>query len=76
MPGEAAAHSFAADELPAPADFRAQQARGAPETVAKHPANLVDATGADELMMVTHTRLRTGRPPEVLRTLVMALSET
>ncbi|MEU1198209.1 LLM class flavin-dependent oxidoreductase [Streptomyces sp. NPDC005813] len=52
-PDEAAAHSFAADELPALAGFRAQQAHGTPETVAKHLANLVDATGADELMLAT-----------------------
>ena len=35
------------------ASFRAQQAHGSPETVAKHLMDLVAVTRADELMLVT-----------------------
>lgn len=52
-PDEAAAHSFSADDVRALAGFRAQQAYGTPETVAKRLADLVDVTRADELMLVT-----------------------
>jgi len=52
-PDEAAAHSFAPDEARALAGFRAQQAYGTPETVAKRLTDLVDVTRADELMLVT-----------------------
>ncbi|MCW7940710.1 monooxygenase [Streptomyces hygroscopicus] len=52
-PEEAAAHSFTAEETQALASFRAQQAYGAPEIVAKQLTNLADVTGADELMLVT-----------------------
>jgi luciferase family oxidoreductase group 1 len=52
-PAEAAAHSFTAEEAQALAGFRAHQAHGAPETVARHLTDLVDLTGADELMLVT-----------------------
>lgn len=48
-----AAHSFSADDVRALAGFRAQQAYGTPETVAKRLADLVDVTRADELMLVT-----------------------
>lgn len=52
-PDEAAAHSFAPDEARALAGFRAQQAHGTPETVAKRLTDLADVTRADELMLVT-----------------------
>ncbi|MCX4905849.1 LLM class flavin-dependent oxidoreductase [Streptomyces sp. NBC_00878] len=52
-PEEAAAHSFTADEARTLTRFRAQQAQGSPETVAKRLTDLVDLTGADELMLVT-----------------------
>lgn len=52
-PDEAAGHSFTAQEAQALAHFRAQQAHGSPEAVAKQLALLVDVTGADELMLVT-----------------------
>ncbi|MEU0391741.1 LLM class flavin-dependent oxidoreductase [Streptomyces sp. NPDC006208] len=52
-PEEAAAHSFAAEDVQALASFRAQQAHGSPETVAKRLMDLVAVTGADELMLVT-----------------------
>ena len=52
-PEEAATHSFSEEERRALTGFRAQQAYGSPETVAKHLTDLVDVTGADELMLVT-----------------------
>ncbi|MFC9843029.1 LLM class flavin-dependent oxidoreductase [Streptomyces sp. NPDC060223] len=52
-PEEAAAHSFTEEEARALTGFRAQQAYGSPGSVAKQLASLVDATGADELMLVT-----------------------
>jgi luciferase family oxidoreductase group 1 len=52
-PEEAAAHSFTAEEARVLTSFRAHQAHGSPETVAKHLTDLADLTGADELMLVT-----------------------
>ncbi|MGW0946329.1 LLM class flavin-dependent oxidoreductase [Streptomyces sp. NPDC002623] len=52
-PAEAAAHAFTAEETQVLAGFRAQQAVGSPETVAKRLTDLVAATRADELMLVT-----------------------
>ncbi|MFF4395371.1 LLM class flavin-dependent oxidoreductase [Streptomyces sp. NPDC001480] len=52
-PDEAAAHSFAPEEARTLRDFCAQQAHGSPEAVAKRLTDLVDVTGADELMLVT-----------------------
>ncbi|MET9897343.1 LLM class flavin-dependent oxidoreductase [Streptomyces sp. NPDC006446] len=52
-PAEAAAHPFTAEEVRALKSFRAHQAHGTPETVARHLTDLVDLTGADELMLVT-----------------------
>ncbi|MGW1754743.1 LLM class flavin-dependent oxidoreductase [Streptomyces mirabilis] len=52
-PEEAAAHSFTAEEARVLRSFRAHQAHGSPETVAKQLTDLVDLTGADELMLVT-----------------------
>ncbi|MEV6394814.1 LLM class flavin-dependent oxidoreductase [Streptomyces sp. NPDC051907] len=52
-PEEAAAHSFSPEDEQALAAFRAQQAYGSPETVAKQLADLVGVTRADELMLVT-----------------------
>ncbi|MFD4528319.1 LLM class flavin-dependent oxidoreductase [Streptomyces sp. NPDC058470] len=52
-PEEAATHAFTEEEAQALTGFRAQQAYGSPDTVAKQLANLVDVTGADELMLVT-----------------------
>ncbi|MFJ5265253.1 LLM class flavin-dependent oxidoreductase [Streptomyces sp. NPDC088387] len=50
---EAAAHRFSAQDAEALAAFNAAQAYGAPKTVAERLAGLVDATRADELMVVT-----------------------
>lgn len=52
-PEEATTHPFTAEEVRALTSFRAHQALGAPETVVKQLADLVDVTGADELMLVT-----------------------
>ncbi|MGW1892601.1 LLM class flavin-dependent oxidoreductase [Streptomyces sp. NPDC002004] len=52
-PDRAAGHSFTAEEAQALEGFRAQQAYGSPETVAKSLTDLVDLTRADELMLVT-----------------------
>ncbi len=52
-PEEAAAHSFTAEEERALSGFRAQQAHGSPDIVAKQLADLVEVTRADELMLVT-----------------------
>ncbi|MGW2567997.1 LLM class flavin-dependent oxidoreductase [Streptomyces sp. NPDC001537] len=52
-PEEAAAHSFTVEEERALAGFRAQQAHGSPDFVAKQLADLVEVTRADELMLVT-----------------------
>ncbi|MEU6251971.1 LLM class flavin-dependent oxidoreductase [Streptomyces sp. NPDC047043] len=52
-PEEAAAHSFTPEEARALTGFRAQQAHGSPEIVDKRLRELVDVTGADELMLVT-----------------------
>ncbi|WP_406446810.1 LLM class flavin-dependent oxidoreductase [Streptomyces sp. NBC_01613] len=52
-PEEAATHPFTAQETRALTSFRAHQAHGSPDTVAQHLTDLVDLTGADELMLVT-----------------------
>jgi luciferase family oxidoreductase group 1 len=52
-PAQAAAHSFTAEETRALASFRAHQAHGAPESVARRLTDLVELTGVDELMLVT-----------------------
>jgi luciferase family oxidoreductase group 1 len=52
-PQQAATHTFTEQEAQALAAFRAQQALGTPDTVAGRLAELVEATGADELMLVT-----------------------
>lgn len=52
-PGEAAAHPFTPGERRALTAFTSQQAQGTPETVARRLTELADATGADELMLVT-----------------------
>lgn len=52
-PAEASAHPFTAEERAALAAFGAHQAYGTPETVARRLAEVADATGADELMLVT-----------------------
>ncbi|MFJ3306356.1 MsnO8 family LLM class oxidoreductase [Streptomyces sp. NPDC086549] len=52
-PEEAAAHPFTAEERQALAGFRAHQAHGSPDIVAKRLVDLVSATQADELMLVT-----------------------
>ncbi|MER5408986.1 LLM class flavin-dependent oxidoreductase [Streptomyces sp. NPDC002769] len=52
-PEQAAAHSFTAPEARALASFRSHQAHGTPDTVATQLTDLADATGADELMLVT-----------------------
>ncbi|MEU5274551.1 MsnO8 family LLM class oxidoreductase [Streptomyces hygroscopicus] len=60
-PAEASAHPFTADERRALAAFRAHQAYGTPETVVGRLAGLADATGADELMLVTPVHALTAR---------------
>ncbi|MEU6066752.1 MULTISPECIES: LLM class flavin-dependent oxidoreductase [Streptomyces] len=52
-PEEAATHTFTAEEAQGLAHFRAHQAHGSPETVAKRLTDLLDLTRADELMLVT-----------------------
>ncbi|WP_189716830.1 LLM class flavin-dependent oxidoreductase [Streptomyces phaeofaciens] len=52
-PAQAAEHPFTDEERKALAGFRAQQAYGTPETVRQRLTRLVEATGADELMLVT-----------------------
>ncbi|MFE2939234.1 LLM class flavin-dependent oxidoreductase [Streptomyces sp. NPDC059255] len=52
-PADAAAHAFTPQERHALRAFRAQQAVGTPETVAGRLTELAEATGADELMLVT-----------------------
>jgi luciferase family oxidoreductase group 1 len=52
-PEEAATHTFTAEEKQALAAFRAQQAYGAPDTVAERLTDLVEVTAADELMPAT-----------------------
>ncbi|MGV9704075.1 LLM class flavin-dependent oxidoreductase [Streptomyces sp. NPDC003483] len=52
-PEQAAAHPFTAEEARALAGFRAQQAHGTPDTVTARLTALAEATGADELMLVT-----------------------
>jgi luciferase family oxidoreductase group 1 len=52
-PREAATHTFTPEEAQALTAFRAQQAHGTPDTVAGRLADLVETTGADELMLVT-----------------------
>ncbi|NIY63610.1 LLM class flavin-dependent oxidoreductase [Streptomyces malaysiensis] len=52
-PSEAAAHPFTAEERAALAAFGAHQAYGTPETVVGRLAEVAEATGADELMLVT-----------------------
>ncbi|MDH6221351.1 LLM class flavin-dependent oxidoreductase [Streptomyces pseudovenezuelae] len=52
-PEEAAAHVFTEAEAQALTGFRAAQAYGTPETVAKQLSDLAALTGADELMLVT-----------------------
>ncbi|MET8408327.1 LLM class flavin-dependent oxidoreductase [Streptomyces sp. NPDC005195] len=60
-PEQAAAHSFSAQESRALTAFRAHQAHGTPDTVAAHLTDLADATGADELMLVTPVYALTDR---------------
>ncbi|WP_030831945.1 MsnO8 family LLM class oxidoreductase [Streptomyces hygroscopicus] len=60
-PAEASAHPFTAEERRALAAFRAHQAYGRPETVVGRLAGLADATGADELMLVTPVHALTAR---------------
>ncbi|MEU7364963.1 MsnO8 family LLM class oxidoreductase [Streptomyces hygroscopicus] len=60
-PAEASAHPFTAEERRALAAFRAHQAYGTPETVVGRLAGLADATGADELMLVTPVHALTAR---------------
>ncbi|MFG1664191.1 LLM class flavin-dependent oxidoreductase [Streptomyces sp. Y7] len=52
-PAQAAEHRFTEQESQALAGFRAQQAHGTPDTVVRRLTELVDATGAQELMLVT-----------------------
>ncbi|MFC5220339.1 LLM class flavin-dependent oxidoreductase [Streptomyces coerulescens] len=52
-PTQAAEHTFTEQELQALAGFRAHQAYGTPDAVAQRLAELVGATGAEELMLVT-----------------------
>ncbi|MFV0135897.1 LLM class flavin-dependent oxidoreductase [Streptomyces sp. HMX87] len=52
-PAEAAEHTFTDEERRGLAGFHAQQAYGTPETVVRRLADLVDGTGAQELMLVT-----------------------
>jgi alkanesulfonate monooxygenase SsuD/methylene tetrahydromethanopterin reductase-like flavin-dependent oxidoreductase (luciferase family) len=52
-PEEAAAHAFTEQEEKALTAFRSQQAHGSPASVVKRLAEVVEATGADELMLVT-----------------------
>ncbi|MEU3985645.1 LLM class flavin-dependent oxidoreductase [Streptomyces sp. NPDC026672] len=52
-PDEAAAHAFTPEQAGALAAFRDRQAHGSPGTVARRLADLVAATGADELMLTT-----------------------
>ncbi|MEU9390861.1 LLM class flavin-dependent oxidoreductase [Streptomyces sp. NPDC048324] len=52
-PEEAAAHAFTEQEEGMLAAFRSQQAHGSPASVVKRLADVVEATGADELMLVT-----------------------
>ncbi|MER8008052.1 LLM class flavin-dependent oxidoreductase [Streptomyces sp. NPDC094149] len=52
-PGEAAAHAFTEQEEKALTAFRSQQAHGSPVSVVKRLTEVVEATGADELMLVT-----------------------
>jgi luciferase family oxidoreductase group 1 len=52
-PADAAAHPFTQQERDVLDELRAQQAIGAPENVARRLAQLVDETGADELMLWT-----------------------
>ncbi|MFJ6567902.1 MsnO8 family LLM class oxidoreductase [Streptomyces sp. NPDC091292] len=52
-PEAAAARQFTTEEEDLLAGFRAHQAEGTPDHVGRRFAQLADATGADELMMVT-----------------------
>jgi len=52
-PAEASAHPFTAEERQALAGFLAHQAHGTPETAVGRLAQVAEATGADELMLVT-----------------------
>ncbi|MFF7656412.1 MsnO8 family LLM class oxidoreductase [Streptomyces sp. NPDC007983] len=52
-PAEASAHPFTAEERQALAAFGAHQAYGTPESVVRRLSEVADATGADELMLVT-----------------------
>ncbi|MDC2960694.1 LLM class flavin-dependent oxidoreductase [Streptomyces gilvifuscus] len=52
-PEEAAAHAFTEQEEKALRAFRSQQAHGSPASVVKRLTEVVEATGADELMLVT-----------------------
>ncbi|GHJ41700.1 LLM class flavin-dependent oxidoreductase [Streptomyces sp. TS71-3] len=52
-PETAARHEFTDQERGALAAFRAHQALGTPETVVRQLGQLAEATGADELMLVT-----------------------
>jgi alkanesulfonate monooxygenase SsuD/methylene tetrahydromethanopterin reductase-like flavin-dependent oxidoreductase (luciferase family) len=52
-PAQASAHPFTAEERQALAAFGALQAYGTPKTVVRRLSEVADATGADELMLVT-----------------------
>ncbi|MGW3724267.1 LLM class flavin-dependent oxidoreductase [Streptomyces sp. F001] len=52
-PAQAAEHPFTDEELRSLSGFRAHQAYGTPETVVRRLTELVDTTGAQELMLVT-----------------------
>lgn len=52
-PDEAAAHPFTVEEKQALTHFHGHQAHGSPDRVVRRLADLVDETGADELMLVT-----------------------
>ena len=58
----AAAHPFTAEERGALAAFLAHQAHGTPETAVRRLAHVADATGADELMLVTPVYALAARP--------------
>ncbi|MFE5137152.1 LLM class flavin-dependent oxidoreductase [Streptomyces fagopyri] len=76
-PEQAAVHPFTAQETRALAGFRAHQAHGTPDTVATRLADLAEATGADELMLVTPVHALTDRLKsyELVRRHVMAPAE-
>lgn len=76
-PEQAAVHPFTARETRALAGFRAHQAHGTPDTVGTRLTDLAEATGADELMLVTPVHALTDRLKsyELVRQHVMAPAE-